>query len=93
MDSRYVTMNFLLAPTNLTGVLTNKIDTKNHDPMEILLFNSLNSLIMISFVYMLFHVFHDKYFGFVVTGMYIIITMFIGLMVGTVDQAFYLQHL
>lgn len=94
MNARYVTMNFLLAPTNLSAILTNKDDTKNNDPVEILLFNALNAFITTSFIYLLFHVFHDKYFGFVLAACYLLITIMIGLVVGTVDQAFYLsQHL
>ena len=55
MDTKYVTMNFLLAPANISGILTNKIETENQDPMEILLFNAINSAIMISFIYLIFH--------------------------------------
>ena len=91
MDTKYVTMNFLLAPANLSGVLTNKIQTKTHDPIEILLYNVLNSAIMTSFIYLIFHVFHSKYFGFMLAGSYLMVTMMIGLVVGTVDQAFYLD--
>ena len=54
MNYRSVTLHFLLAPANITGVLTNKIETKDNDPLEILLFNSINSLITISFIYLLF---------------------------------------
>ena len=94
MDTKYVTMNFLLAPANISGILTNKIETENQDPMEILLFNAINSAIMISFIYLIFHVFHDKYFGFAMAGVYAFLTFMIGMVVGTVDQAFYLdQHL
>jgi hypothetical protein len=91
MDAKYVTYNFLMAPTNIAGVLSNKIATKDYDPTSILLFNALNSLITSSFIYAIFHVFHDKYFGFVITGMYLLLTTLIGLMVGTVDQAFFLM--
>jgi len=92
MDAKYVTFNFLLAPTNIAGVLTNKIGTKDHDPTYILLFNALNTLITTSFIYTLFHVFHDKYFGFVITGMYLLLTTLLGMVVGTVDQAFFLKE-
>lgn len=91
MNFKNVTLNFLLAPVNLSAVLTNKIQTKKQDPIEILLFNFINSVITASFIYLLFHVFHDKYFGFVIAGMYLLLTTMIGLMVGTVDQAFYLD--
>ena len=84
-------MNFLMAPTNLFGVMTNKIQTKTHDPIEILLYNALNSVITTSFIYLIFHVFHSKYVGFVIAGTYLMITMMIGLAVGTVDQAFFLN--
>ena len=89
--SRYITYNFLLAPTNITGILTNKIDTKDNDPLELLLYNSINALITLSFIYLVFATFHDKYFGFVLTGVYASVTCLIGLVVGTVDQAFYLR--
>jgi uncharacterized ion transporter superfamily protein YfcC len=84
-------MNFLLAPANLSGVLTHKIQTKTHDPIEILLYNLLNSVVTTSFIYLIFHVFHSKYFGFMLAGSYLMVTTMIGLVVGTVDQAFYLD--
>ena len=91
MNSRYVTLNFIFAPTNISGVLSNKIATKDQDPTRILLFNVLNTLIMVTFIYSTFHVFHDKYFGFVLSGTYLLLTTLLGLMVGTVDQAFFLN--
>ena len=91
MDARYVTLNFLLAPANLTGVLTNKVALKDSDPISILVYTSINALVTSGFIYLLFHVFHDKYFGFVVTGGYLLLTSLLGLVIGTVDQAFFLS--
>lgn len=89
MNTKKVTFNFLLAPANLAGYLTYKENSKDEDPIEILLFNLLNTLITTSFIYLLFHVFHDKYFGFALSGVYLLLTVMIGLVVGTVNQAFY----
>jgi hypothetical protein len=89
-NPRYTTIQFLLAPINLSGHLIRGYDINQyntpHDPFYNVMFPLINTIVMVTCVYSLFHVFHDKYFGFLVSGTYMLICMLIGAVIGPVDD-------
>ena len=86
MNNKQITFNFLLAPANISGALTNKIDSNVIDPIEYFLYNIFNSLFVMTFIYILFERFYDASTGFLSLGVYLIMTFLLGIIVGTVNQ-------
>lgn len=86
MDSERITLNFILSPTNISGLLTSKVETKGLDPVPILLYAFLNSVIMSVFIYLLINQFYDRKLALLCVGVYLIVTFLLGVIFGIVDQ-------
>ena len=85
MNNKQITTNFLLAPTNIGGVITNKIDTTNIDPVELFLYNAFNAMFVTATIYLLFERFYGANVGFTSAGIYLLMTFLLGIIVGPVD--------
>src|SRR3989344_273620 len=59
MDARRITMNFLLSPVNISGILSNKIKMRSIDPVPILLYAFFNTFIISSFIFLLMNKYYD----------------------------------
>lgn len=89
-NPRYSTIQYLLSPVNLSGHLvtppgTNKY-VSQHEPFYNLMFSIINTILVTSYIYCLFHVFHDRYFGLMVSGTYLFICVLVGLIIGPIDD-------
>jgi hypothetical protein len=88
----YATIQCALAPVNLAGHLVGKATKTNtklkplHEPFYYILFSALNTILVSSYIYCLFHVFHDMYFGFLVAGFYVFSGILIGSILGPLDD-------
>lgn len=88
MDAKRITLNFILSPINISAVLTSKIETKDVDPIYILLYGIFNTLIVSGFIFLLLERFYDTNTAFLSIGLYLTITFLLGFILGYVDQIF-----
>jgi len=88
MDAGRITMNFLLSPVNISGLLSKKIKTKGLDPIPILLYAILNTVIVTGFLFLLMNKFYDNKVALLCMGVYLLIGILLGLFLGIVDQIF-----
>ena len=86
----YPFLQIIAGPVNLAGHVVGGFDltgyTTPHDPVHNLIFSALSTLLISGFLYCLLHVFHDKYFGFFVSGVYVFMGMLIGVIIGPIDD-------
>ena len=88
MDARRITMNFLLSPVNISGILSNKIKMRSIDPVPILLYAFFNTFIISSFIFLLMNKYYDDKSSLLFVVAYILISVLLGLIIGVVDQIF-----
>lgn len=88
MKNKSITLNFILSPVNITAILTKKVLTKNIDPVDIFLFSGLNTLIVSTYIYLIFLHLYDKKLGIFIVSCYFLITCLMGIVLGSVDQIF-----
>jgi uncharacterized membrane protein len=88
MDSKRITLNFLLAPMNISAFAAGKVETKLRDPVHIVLYNIINTIIVSGFIYYLFSQFYEQKVGLLMTGIYLFTLISVGFTIGSVDQVF-----
>lgn len=88
MDAQRITLNFVLSPTNITGVLSGKIQTKGVDPIPVILYAFFNTLVISVLMFLSIERFYDRNVALMCIGVYLIITILLGLILGIVDQVF-----
>lgn len=86
----YPLLQVIAGPVNLAGHVVGGFELIGyktpHDPIHNLLFSALSTLMVGGFLYCLLHVFHDKYFGFFVSGVYVFLGLLVGVVTGPVDD-------
>jgi len=88
MDAQRITYNFVFAPANFSSILSSKVKTKGLDPIPILLYTFINISVMTGFLFLFMKQFYDDKFAMFSVGAYVLLTSFMGVMIGTVDQIF-----
>ena len=85
-------MNFLLSPVNISGVLSKKVKTRGIDPIPILLYAIFNTSIVVGFLYLLIDKLYEKKVALLCIGVYLLISILLGLIFGIVDQFIGINH-
>lgn len=88
MDAQRITMNFILSPTNIAGIMSGSIETKGVDPIPVMLYAFFNTVLVCALIFLTMERFYERRVALMCIGVYLVVTILLGFIMGIVDQVF-----